>query len=155
MGWCHYSLRRSIARPLPNTDYPCQGLTRYQKRLTHHYQIDLFGPLRPSSRCGNAQFHDLLLAFVEIAMALGDGIRRNIASVWAWNAKAEIFAPSTNTWTPLPWCIRGSITIAVLLPDGRVLSAGGVDPSAGAPDREQHSMEIKRFFRSVVAGVFP
>jgi Domain of unknown function (DUF1929) len=33
-------------------------------------------------------------------------------------------------------------SIAVLLPDGRILTAGGVDPSPGIVERDQRSMEV-------------
>jgi plastocyanin len=57
--------------------------------------------------------------------------------------EAEIYDPQTNTWTPTAPMMfpRQYHSIAVLLPDGRVLSAGGVDPS-GVPQRDQHNMEI-------------
>lgn len=57
--------------------------------------------------------------------------------------EAEIYDPQNNTWTPTaPMTFpRQYHSIAVLLPDGRVLSAGGVDPS-GVPQRDQRNMEI-------------
>jgi len=65
-----------------------------------------------------------------------------------WNAdpgvvlEAEIYDPPNDTWTPTaPMAFpRQYHSIAVLLPDGRVLTAGGVDP-AGTP-RDQRNMEI-------------
>ena len=58
--------------------------------------------------------------------------------------EAEMYDPSTNTWTPAAPMMfpRQYHSIAVLLPDGRVLTAGGVDPSPGAPQRDQRSMEM-------------
>jgi plastocyanin len=58
---------------------------------------------------------------------------------------AEIFdpnaSPATFTVTPPMAFPRQYHSIAVLLPDGRVLCAGGVDPSNPA-ERDQRSMEI-------------
>lgn len=67
-----------------------------------------------------------------------------------WNSdpgavlETEIYDPSTNTWY-----IAGSMqfprqyhSIAVLLPDGRVLAAGGVDPRPTTIQRDQRNMEI-------------
>src|SRR5262249_26366626 len=58
--------------------------------------------------------------------------------------EAEMYDPSTNTWTPAAPMMfpRQYHSIAVLLPDGRVLPAGGVDPSPGAPQRDQRAMEM-------------
>jgi hypothetical protein len=58
--------------------------------------------------------------------------------------EAEIFDPRTGVWTPTaPMAFpRQYHSIAVLIPDGRVLSTGGVDPSPGAPLRDQRSMEV-------------
>jgi hypothetical protein len=58
--------------------------------------------------------------------------------------EAEIYDPQANTWTPTaPMSFpRQYHSVAVLLPDGRVLSAGGVDPRPGAPFRDQRAMEI-------------
>jgi plastocyanin len=67
-----------------------------------------------------------------------------------WNAdpgavlEGEIYDPDTNTWTPtapmeFP---RQYHSIAVLLPDGRVLTAGGVDPRPAIVNRDQRSMEL-------------
>jgi len=57
----------------------------------------------------------------------------------------EIYHPSTNTWSltaPMAHP-RQYHSIAVLLPDGRVLTAGGVDPTlGGAPARDQRYLEI-------------
>lgn len=57
--------------------------------------------------------------------------------------EAEIYDPQNNTWTPTaPMTFpRQYHSIAVLLPDGRVLSAGGVDPS-GVPQGDQRNMEV-------------
>jgi plastocyanin len=66
-----------------------------------------------------------------------------------WNAtdpqpvlEAEIFDPATGTFTPTtPMQFpRQYHSIAVLLPDGRVLCAGGVDPTI--PMRDQRQMEV-------------
>ncbi len=67
-----------------------------------------------------------------------------------WNSdpgavmEAEIYDPATNTWS-----VAGSMlfprqyhSIAVLLPDGRVLAAGGVDPRPATVQRDQRNMEI-------------
>jgi hypothetical protein len=58
--------------------------------------------------------------------------------------EAEIYDPGTNTWTLTPpmQFPRQYHSIAVLLPDGRVLTAGGVDPSPGIIERDLRSMEI-------------
>jgi plastocyanin len=57
--------------------------------------------------------------------------------------EAEIYDPQSDSWTPAaPMQFpRQYHSIAVLLPDGRVLTAGGVDPS-GVPERDQRSMEV-------------
>lgn len=57
----------------------------------------------------------------------------------------EIYDPDTDAWTA-----TGALnfpkqyhSIAVLLPDGRVLAAGGIDPTlGGAPARDQRMMEV-------------
>ena len=57
--------------------------------------------------------------------------------------EAEIYDPSTNSWTitaPMQFP-RQYHSIAVLLPDGRVLSAGGVDPAHPAT-RDQRNAEV-------------
>jgi len=67
-----------------------------------------------------------------------------------WNSdpqhvlEAEIYDPATDVWTPTTPMAhpRQYHSIAVLLPDGRVLTAGGVDPSPGIVERDQRSMEI-------------
>jgi len=67
-----------------------------------------------------------------------------------WNSdpqhvmQPEIYDPRTNTWTSAAAMAhpRQYHSIAVLLPDGRVLSAGGVDPTPGAPQRDQRFMEV-------------
>jgi plastocyanin len=84
-----------------------------------------------------------------------------------WNAdpqpvlEAEIYDPSDDSWTvtaPMAFP-RQYHSIAVLLPDGRVLTAGGVDPSPGIIERDQRSMEVfspaylSRGPRPVVAAV--
>jgi hypothetical protein len=58
--------------------------------------------------------------------------------------EAEIYDPRTDTWTLTPAMAhpRQYHSIAVLLPDGRVLTAGGVDPSPGVVERDQRSMEV-------------
>jgi len=58
--------------------------------------------------------------------------------------EAEIYDPRTDTWTLTPPMAhpRQYHSIAVLLPDGRVLTAGGVDPSPGVVERDQRSMEV-------------
>ena len=57
----------------------------------------------------------------------------------------EIYDPQTNRWTlmaPMAYP-RTYHSIAILLPDGRVLSAGGIDPTqGGAPARDQRHIEI-------------
>jgi hypothetical protein len=57
--------------------------------------------------------------------------------------EAEVYDPRTDTWTPTaPMAFpRQYHSVAVLLPDGRVLTAGGVDPS-GVPERDQRNMEV-------------
>jgi hypothetical protein len=57
----------------------------------------------------------------------------------------EIYDPPTNRWTLTAAMShpRQYHSIAVLLPDGRVLSAGGIDPTkGGAPARDQRYMEV-------------
>lgn len=58
--------------------------------------------------------------------------------------ETEIYDPRTDTWTLTPPMAhpRQYHSIAVLLPDGRVLTAGGVDPSPGVVERDQRSMEV-------------
>jgi plastocyanin len=58
--------------------------------------------------------------------------------------ETEIYDPVTNTWTigAAMAHARQYHSIAVLLPDGRVMTAGGVDPSPGAAQRDQRYMEI-------------
>lgn len=67
-----------------------------------------------------------------------------------WNAdpqavlEAEIYDPRSDTWTvtaPMEHP-RQYHSIAVLLPDGRVLAAGGVDPRPGIVERDLRSMEV-------------
>ena len=67
-----------------------------------------------------------------------------------WNAdpqpvlEAEIYDPSDDSWTvtaPMAFP-RQYHSVAVLLPDGRILTAGGVDPSPGITERDQRSMEV-------------
>jgi plastocyanin len=68
---------------------------------------------------------------------------------WAGDPKpvlpAEIYHPATNRWTltaPMAHP-RQYHSVAVLLPDGRVLTAGGIDPTlGGAPARDQRYLEI-------------
>jgi hypothetical protein len=67
-----------------------------------------------------------------------------------WNSdpqavlEAEIYDPRTDTWTVQPPMEhpRQYHSVAVLLPDGRVLSAGGVDPRPGIVERDLRSMEV-------------
>jgi hypothetical protein len=57
----------------------------------------------------------------------------------------EIYDPDADTWMPTgPLNFPKQYhSIAVLLPDGRVLAAGGVDPTlGGAPARDQRMMEV-------------
>lgn len=56
--------------------------------------------------------------------------------------ETEIYDPATDTWTvgaPLNFP-RQYHSVCVLLPDGKVLAAGGVAP--GTTDPDQHSMEL-------------
>lgn len=57
--------------------------------------------------------------------------------------EAEIYDPRTDTWAPTAPMMfpRQYHSVAVLLPDGRVLTAGGVDPS-GVPEPDQRNMEV-------------
>ena len=67
-----------------------------------------------------------------------------------WNAdpqavlEPELYDPRNDTWTPMAPMEhpRQYHSIAVLLPDGRVLTAGGVDPRPGVVERDQRSMEV-------------
>jgi FtsP/CotA-like multicopper oxidase with cupredoxin domain len=67
-----------------------------------------------------------------------------------WNAdpqavlEPEIYDPRSDTWTVMAPMEhpRQYHSIAVLLPDGRVLTAGGVDPRPGVVERDQRSMEV-------------
>ena len=67
-----------------------------------------------------------------------------------WNAdpqavlEPEIYDPRNDTWTVMAPMEhpRQYHSIAVLLPDGRVLTGGGVDPRPGVVERDQRSMEV-------------
>jgi hypothetical protein len=57
----------------------------------------------------------------------------------------EIYDPQTNRWTLMAPMAhpRQYHSIAILLPDGRILSAGGIDPTlGGAPARDQRYIEV-------------
>lgn len=57
----------------------------------------------------------------------------------------EIYDPTTDTWTLMAAMQhpRQYHSISVLLPDGRILVAGGVDPTKGGPPaRDQHYLEV-------------
>lgn len=57
----------------------------------------------------------------------------------------ELYDPQTNRWTLMAPMAhpRQYHSIAILLPDGRVLSAGGIDPTLGGPPaRDQRHIEI-------------
>jgi hypothetical protein len=57
----------------------------------------------------------------------------------------EIYNPQTDTWTTMAPMQhpRQYHSEAVLLPDGRVLSAGGIDPTKGGPPaRDQRYLEV-------------
>lgn len=59
--------------------------------------------------------------------------------------EAEIYDPASNEWTvlaPMQYP-RQYHSVAVLLPDGRVMTAGGIDPTlGGTPQRDQRFMEV-------------
>ncbi len=67
-----------------------------------------------------------------------------------WNSdpgavlETEIYDPTTNTWSIASSMLfpRQYHSIAVLLQDGRVLTAGGVDPRPTTIQRDQRNMEI-------------
>lgn len=67
-----------------------------------------------------------------------------------WNAdpqavlEPEMYDPRNDTWTTMEPMEhpRQYHSIAVLLPDGRVLTAGGVDPRPVVLERDQRSMEV-------------
>ncbi|MBL8483617.1 MAG: DUF1929 domain-containing protein [Rhodocyclaceae bacterium] len=59
--------------------------------------------------------------------------------------EAEMFDPQLNAWTVLAamQTPRQYHSVAVLLPDGRVFTAGGIDPTqGGAPARDLRKVEI-------------
>ncbi|WP_157731532.1 Kelch repeat-containing protein [Azotobacter chroococcum] len=59
--------------------------------------------------------------------------------------EAEIYDPANNVWTTQAPMLhpRQYHSVAVLLPDGRVLVTGGIDPTLGTtPMRDQRSMEL-------------
>jgi plastocyanin len=59
--------------------------------------------------------------------------------------EAEIYDPAGDSWTVTPPMThpRQYHSVVVLLPDGRVLVAGGIDPTlGGTPQRDQRSMEM-------------
>jgi plastocyanin len=59
--------------------------------------------------------------------------------------EAEVYDPKTDSWKLMTSMQhpRQYHSIAVLLPDGRVLTAGGVDPTLGGPpQRDQRFMEV-------------
>jgi hypothetical protein len=57
---------------------------------------------------------------------------------------AEVFDPQSETWTILPSCRERRLyhSTALLLPDGRVLSAGGGLPAAGGSDYNHLNGEL-------------
>ena len=59
--------------------------------------------------------------------------------------EAEIYNPATDSWitTPPMNSPRQYHSVVMLLPDGRVLVTGGIDPTlGGVPQRDQRNMEI-------------
>lgn len=70
--------------------------------------------------------------------------------------EAEIYDPVTDTWTLTPAMSspRQYHSVVLLLPDGRVLAAGGVDPSlGGTPTRDLKTMEM--FYPPYLSGTRP
>ncbi len=71
------------------------------------------------------------------------------AGKWSANPQPvllpEIYDPRTGVWTPMAPMQhpRQYHSEAVLLPDGRILSAGGIDPTQGGPPaRDQRFLEV-------------
>ena len=56
----------------------------------------------------------------------------------------EIYDPETDTYatTALLNAPRQYHSVCILLPDGRVFAAGGVSPEPGAPEMDQHTVEL-------------
>ena len=78
-------------------------------------------------------FHNLVLLPTGDVMAVGGGTRSDGYNVSFAVYEAELFSPATETWTTLARMDRPRLyhSTALLLPDGRVLSAGsGMDGPA-------------------------
>lgn len=113
--------------------------------------VDLTQPAAPPAAWSRTA--DMAFARTNVnAVLLPDGTVLVVGGQRAgkWNPdpqpvlEAEIYDPATGTWstTAAMASPRQYHSVAVLLPDGRVLSAGGVDPSPGAPNRDQRTMEL-------------